>query len=491
MKPEQQLLWSQLDAFQFDEPDARLTFRRRLARENRWSAEYTERVVGEYKRFVFLAMTAGTPMCPSDAVDQVWHMHLTYTRNYWDAFCGGVLGRPLHHGPTRGGRSEDIKHHDMYAATLAAYRTAFGEEPPADVWHSADVRFGDDVAFSRVNTRRNWVIPKPRWMRKAAMVAMAVLPMGAVGRLSPTLSTSIFDMKGPDFLAFFFLFTCAMFLIAVYIRHRGRALETATPAAETLDDVYAIATLNGGGTFAVNTAVVALVRRNLLEVDRSGGLRKVEAQSPPDDLHPFERAVYDGVQGTVCHVKEVRAKMTSWMDGMIDHLRSVGLVLKEASIALIQRRVFRLLMLIPLVGAVKIIIGLDRGRPVGFLVVGVIVASILIAVFLKKRPFRTRSGDAFLSQLQRQFPMPVFNKRNDYIGPTAGVETCAMMAALYGTSVFLGTDMNHLNAALNPSYTNNSGSGCSSAGCGGGGDGGGSSGCGGGGCGGCGGGGGD
>ncbi len=41
----------------------------------------------EYRRFAFLAATAGHPVTPSDAVDQAWHLHLTYSRDYWDRFC--------------------------------------------------------------------------------------------------------------------------------------------------------------------------------------------------------------------------------------------------------------------------------------------------------------------------------------------------------------------------------------------------------------------
>ena len=99
-------LWRRLEAFQLDDASASLTFTRRLARENDWEPAYARRVVDEYKRFVFLAMTAGHEVTPSDEVDQAWHLHLTYTRSYWGGLCGEVLGRPLHHGPTKGGADE-------------------------------------------------------------------------------------------------------------------------------------------------------------------------------------------------------------------------------------------------------------------------------------------------------------------------------------------------------------------------------------------------
>ena len=96
-------LWQRIAAFEFDPVDAALPFSRRLARDNGWSDAFAQRAVEEYRRFVFLAMVAGHPVTPSDEVDQVWHLHLCYTRSYWEDLCGEVLPRPLHHGPTRGG----------------------------------------------------------------------------------------------------------------------------------------------------------------------------------------------------------------------------------------------------------------------------------------------------------------------------------------------------------------------------------------------------
>lgn len=97
-------LWRRLAGFEVGAADAALTFTRRLARENRWSEAFARRVLEEYRRFVYLSMVAGRPMTPSDAVDQAWHLHLSYTRSYWQGLCRDVLGRPLHHEPTQGDR---------------------------------------------------------------------------------------------------------------------------------------------------------------------------------------------------------------------------------------------------------------------------------------------------------------------------------------------------------------------------------------------------
>lgn len=201
-------LWRSLEAFELDDASASLTFTRRLARENGWDHTFAVRVVEEYKRFVFLAMTAGHQVTPSDEVDQAWHLHLTYTRSYWDELCGEVLGRPLHHGPTKGGQQEGDRFEDQYEQTLASYREAFGEEPPADIWPPCEIRFGEAADFVRVNRGRVWIMPKPWRGQRHAMLAVAC---GLT--IAPTVAVVDFDLEAVGRIL---LFVCiAAILVAV------------------------------------------------------------------------------------------------------------------------------------------------------------------------------------------------------------------------------------------------------------------------------------
>ena len=143
-------VWQALAAYEIGPPDAALSFTARLARENRWSEAFAERVIEEYKRFCFLAVTAGHEVTPSDAVDQAWHLHLSYSRDYWQRFCPEVLGRGLHHGPTAGGGAEQARYFEQYARTLQSYDAAFGPAP-ADIWPDAGQRFGRDPRGVRIH----------------------------------------------------------------------------------------------------------------------------------------------------------------------------------------------------------------------------------------------------------------------------------------------------------------------------------------------------
>ncbi len=170
-------LYERIQAFSVDHGAEALTFVQRLARENGWTIEYAQRVLEEYKRFMFLAVASGHPVTPSDQVDQAWHLHLAYTRSYWLEWCPNVLGQQVHHGPTKGGADENRKFHDWYQKTLSSYRAMLGEEPPADIWPEASVRFGDDTHHQRVNTKRNWVVRKPARMGRPTRIAAAFSPV--------------------------------------------------------------------------------------------------------------------------------------------------------------------------------------------------------------------------------------------------------------------------------------------------------------------------
>ena len=167
-------LWQRLKAHTIGPPEASLTFTDRLARENRWSPEYAARVILEYKRFCYLARTAapGEQVTPSDSVDQAWHLHLTYSRDYWEEFCPTALDAPLHHGPTAGGEVERTRYYDQYAATLKAYEDAFGEAPPADIWPDAKRRFEIDPVGIRVNPKDVMILSRPELV--AALLAVGV-----------------------------------------------------------------------------------------------------------------------------------------------------------------------------------------------------------------------------------------------------------------------------------------------------------------------------
>lgn len=129
-------LWARVAAYSIDKPGAPYPFSKRLMKEQGWTEELALAAIEEYKRFMFLAVAAGHPVTPSKTVDEVWHLHLIYTREYWEEFCVKILDRIIHHDPGNGETGEQKHFDDQYQRTLDSYVRFFGTLPPQAIWGS-------------------------------------------------------------------------------------------------------------------------------------------------------------------------------------------------------------------------------------------------------------------------------------------------------------------------------------------------------------------
>lgn len=121
-------LWQRLSRWRRGDDGARIEARvqHKLSLRRGGAARATD----EYVRFLYLALTTPDVVAPSAIVDEVWHLHLLDSRDYFDRFCPTVLGRTLHHRPGRPAPDRD----PAYERTRARYAEEFGAPPPADVW---------------------------------------------------------------------------------------------------------------------------------------------------------------------------------------------------------------------------------------------------------------------------------------------------------------------------------------------------------------------
>ena len=140
-------LWARLEAFRVDDDSASLSSSPELHRTS-VVRSFTDGVIVEYRRFVFLAMTVEHQVTPSEQVDQVWHLHRKHTVvigvAYWNDRCVArcldetVASKKV---TTVGGAAQRMHWNDTYSQTLASYRRVFGSEPPSDIWPAPVERF--------------------------------------------------------------------------------------------------------------------------------------------------------------------------------------------------------------------------------------------------------------------------------------------------------------------------------------------------------------
>ncbi len=473
-------LLARLEAFNLDAPHASFPFTARLAHENGWTLAHARRVVTEYKRFVFLALTAPHIACPSEDVDQAWHLHLTYTESYWKHFCGEVLQRPLHHHPTQGGAAEGVKFRQLYTQTLASYVRAFAEMPPRDIWPDVATRFHDPAHARRVNTLDHWVIPKPRWLTlpRLGLAALVVTVALATGCVRSFASLNVFDWPGPDFLMFFVPTAVVGFFLA-WRRRKALALPATTPKPPELPaDPYVIACLTGGPVLAVNAAVASLASSRHLSVGESAGTPLATLNPLGPNAHPFERGICDAVgRSQGMKLKELRAQMANAVELMQQQLRADGFLVPDDLAWKVRLQPLCLALVVPALGTVKICVGLGRDKPFGILVF-LCIASLLVAlVAFLRRPRRSQRGDQAVEMLQVVHGDLRNSAQSASASPTGVLTPLAL--GVFGLALLEGTAYSEMQKRLAPPGGNSS-SGCGGSGgcsggggCGGGGGGGG------------------
>jgi len=111
-------------------------FLNRLAKENKWNAAFTQQVVDEYVKFLFIAKEGGHPVSPSPIIDKPWHLHLLHSEDYWNQLCPKILQMPLHHSPHTGNKTEDAKFSSWGKDTVTSYQKFFGQ--PTLIWSTID-----------------------------------------------------------------------------------------------------------------------------------------------------------------------------------------------------------------------------------------------------------------------------------------------------------------------------------------------------------------
>lgn len=279
IKTEHAVLWNRLRQFSIDDPVASVKFSDKLAFHNHWSPGYTQRVIEEYKKFVFLCCISPTGASPSGAIDEAWHLHLTYTHNYWKEFCPHVLGMELHHHPSRGGAEEKQRHLDWYAATLSLYREVFGSDPPEDIWPPAA------PAGKQALPPGNEGPGMTTGYRYLLFLLIPFFIPLLYGKISP------FHLNGPHFLVFFAgLILAGLWCLYLAYRHdRKQLLEMLENYDDSSASIYQVTRYAYGQKRSLQTAIVDLADRKILESQERGSFTFFPSryQYSPDEENPL------------------------------------------------------------------------------------------------------------------------------------------------------------------------------------------------------------
>ncbi|MBE9229333.1 TIGR04222 domain-containing membrane protein, partial [Phormidium sp. LEGE 05292] len=461
MNHQQAELYQRIQTFSLDKPNTKLTFSRRLARDNGWTIEYTQRVIDEYKKFVFLAIVAEHPVSPSEQVDQVWHLHLTYTQSYWGDFCPNILQTSLHHNPTLGGSDEQNKFINWYNKTLVSYQQFFGE-PPREIWPPAHIRFGEDIHFRRVNTQQNWILPKlnlrpicfpsiplhnyNRWLFIILGLSFSFLISGCQFLVAGS-SMNPLNYDGAKFLGFYILVASSFILLASIIRRLLLSIIGRSSSESTQLNYYEVAYLAAGPIRAIDVAIANLLQSGHLEIIKSKeGFRRTNTNQVSES-HPLEQLILGAIN----------TNQTGYRYGLIQQLatpttrlikirlQQLGLMLTPFQIKLVQVLSTLPILVVLLLGIAKIIVGIWRDKPVGYLTFFCVITAWIGLMFLQV-PDRTSYAEQVIKNLQSEYGSIL--SKSKFV-PLSSSEL-AFAFALFGSSVLAGTSLIDLYNLLTP-----------------------------------------
>jgi uncharacterized protein (TIGR04222 family) len=465
----QREIWQRIQQHAFERDDGSLDFLGKLMREQGWSRTKARAAIEEYRKFCFLAVCAGHAVTPSEEVDQVWHLHLTYTVDYWNRFCPQVLGMALHHEGADGKLATRTQHRNGYAETLASYQRRFGV-PPEEFWPASAVRFAPASNYRWVDRRTHWVIPRlrlPQWRREfSALLALIVAPPALALGMDP------FEWSGPEFLVMYIVLLILAFVGARM--WRGRLADNGSEGSALGLDSQQIAYLSGGEKRAIDAGVAEMMADDALRWENSKFIRGSRSPSTTA-LRNLLQVLMERQDGT-------KKPKPDWpFEALRQALESRGLVLSRVAEWRARLLPAFVMGVATAFGLMKVAVGIERGKPVGFLMVLCVFAVLGTIAFAKARVDRSRAGDKVLERLQSEHASTTRAPADNDLG---------LAVALIGTTALAGTAYAAYHEARattggdSSSGCTSSGSSCSSS------DSGGGSSCSSG-CGGCGGGGGD
>lgn len=468
LTPCERALWERATAHPFENPAVVLDFARRLARTMGWSLQTARAGIEEYRRFCFLAALATEPVTPSEEVDEIWHLHLTYSRDYWDVWCARVLGRALHHDPTAGGPVEHSRYRAQYAETLALYESYFGP-PDARFWPGLQDRFRPLPRYQLVDRDRTIVLARPslRALRAALIPGLAALLAVVSVKPASAAILDVLDWKGEQFLAFYAQLLLGAFTLAFAIR--WLICSTGRPAVARNLSPVEVAYLKGGSLRAADTLVIGLSSCEAATVTTSPPRIRVSTARTnlPRDLQPF-RSLDQGTF-TRSQFKKMFERAPATQRMRIE-LADANLILDSGRNAWCMAATLLILVPVILLGVAKVVVGVGRDKPVGFLVMLLLVGlGVLIFTAFRQRRV-TREGRATVVAMRRQNDRAVRAPRQHEV---------PLAFAFAGAAVLVGTEhAAYASMIRSASSSGGSGGGDGGSGCGCGGGGGGCGGCG-------------
>ena len=351
-------LWYNIQTYTLDDPTSYFPFSKKLAKENNWSDGFAALAIEEYRKFIYLCCISPKGASPSDMVDKVWHLHLTFTHNYWISFCKNTLHKDIHHQPSKGGSSEDDKHINWYKDTLKLYEEVFGVTAPISIWPQNNI----------LNENVETVIYKKDFFDKTIIIFSA-------STLLYIIITHLYKTNGPFFLIYYAALCIAGLLVSFFLnKHKEQTLEKIVAenypfAFNTFEAAHFIY----GSHKSYQTALVDLLKRGVIDCSgndyRFNGYQKNDSD---EELNPLVKKLAEKI--TVNAVFTYPEGLALMDKSFLSHsgFEKLNHLSKK-----VDYQKFVIPGIVLLIGFVRLFQGMANNKPVSFLVLEIGLFSLL------------------------------------------------------------------------------------------------------------------
>lgn len=448
-------LWEKIEAFNLDCPLAEYGFSTRLAAENAWTKNFTQKAIQEYKKFMYLAAMSDTMVSPSEIVDVVWHQHLVFTQSY-TAFCE-ILGKSIHHFPSLHSKEDYSRFKLAKERTARLYNENFGALPP-QFWEY-------DTMFDAL------ALPKMRYKIRGVVIVAILAFLFLISPFYYLLRPLYIHIDNPWFLnGYVLLLAIAIAALEIYNR---RYLAKAVKSLKDLTFVNDLSPAElvymekGSLLPVVHGYVNQLIRSGKITVAESklfandySAPKNIENYTVLESVKALDGSAYPAVAWRIEH-SSVFTNIQNCMNALKKYFTKSKLFGKLFYVNL------AVLLLVLMLCTVRLFTGMMRDKAVEYVFVVLVISTMVTYMFLSRL---TDTGfSKAITALYKKEIVPAIETNQDW----------EWQYFIMGTAMLLPGFNYMAGRADEAAKSSSSGSGCGGGGCGGGGSCGGGGGCGG------------
>lgn len=367
------LLWNKISAFDFNSPVSEYGFSTRLAKENFWTRNFTDRALSEYRKFMYLAATSEWMVSPSEIIDQVWHQHLVFTQSYAE-FCS-LIGKSVQHIPSTQNKEESQKFIQAKERTIKLYNETFGKQPE-EIWNYPDM-------YASLN------LPKATFKIRSFIIVGILSFFLLITPFYFLLKPVYIQIVNPDFISGYIPIAGLIFIVLeLYNRsHFLKIVRNFKPYTFFYDlQAQELIYLKSRRLIRViHGCVNRLIEKNkiLLRHDLSMQLNYSGKPENTEEYSILESLKFRGPVTYPDLLKElVKKPVFSNLSGTMDAFNKY--FIKSKTFGKLFYLNFTVLLLIIMIGTVRIFTGLLRDKPVELIVITTLIITSIAIAYLKR-----------------------------------------------------------------------------------------------------------